>query len=146
MDTRDQALKKTRLHDESHPTPHRPASLRRNYSLPMGSIMELAMEKGWWWQRSKIPSSEPQTDSRSRLSMKNRRWWWLRLVKRDNSFSLIFFSGNMGFYCIGLRVNMATRWAAPTWAHLGVGAPWWVVPTQVPPSGISWLQKFSLLI
>ena len=59
MDTRDQALTKlTRLHDESHPTPHRPASLWRNYSLPVGSIMELAMEKGWWWWRSKIPLSE----------------------------------------------------------------------------------------
>ena len=28
----------------------------------------------------------------------------------------------------------------------GPGAPWWVVPTQVPPFGGSWLQKFSLLI
>ena len=48
VDTRDQALTKlTRLDDESHPTPHRLASLQRNYSLPAGSIMELVMEKGW---------------------------------------------------------------------------------------------------
>ena len=58
MDTRDQALTKlTRLHDESHPTPHRPASLQRKYSLPVGSIMELAMEKGWRRRRSKTPLS-----------------------------------------------------------------------------------------
>ena len=57
----DQALTKlTRLHDESHPTPHRPASLWRNYSLPVGSIMELAMEKGLWWWRTKIPLSGAQ--------------------------------------------------------------------------------------
>ena len=29
---------------------------------------------------------------------------------------------------------------------LGGGAPWWVVPTQVPPSGGSWLQKLSLFV
>ena len=58
MDTRDQARTKlTRLHDEYHPTPHRPASLRRNYSLPVWNIMELAMKEGWWWRRSKIPLS-----------------------------------------------------------------------------------------
>ena len=90
-------------------------------------------------------SPEPQTNSRSGLLMKNRRWWRLHLVKCDNSFSLIF-PGIMGFYSIGLRVSGTTRWAAPTWARLGAGAPWWVVPTQVPPSGTSWLHKFSLLI
>ena len=48
MDTRDQALTKlTRLHDKSHPTHHRPASLRCNYSYTAVSIMELVMEKGW---------------------------------------------------------------------------------------------------
>ena len=91
MDTRDHALTKlTRLHDECHPTPHRPASLRRNYSLPVGSIMELAMRCVGDDEDRRSPSPEPQTDSRFGLPMKNRRRRQLRLVKRDNSFSLIF--------------------------------------------------------
>ena len=51
----------------------------------------------WRWRRvgddedRRSPSPEPQTDSRSGLPMKNRRWRRLRLVKRDNFFSLIFF-------------------------------------------------------
>jgi hypothetical protein len=40
------------------------------------------------------PSPEPQTDSRSALPMKNRRWRRLHLIKRDDSFSLGFFSMN----------------------------------------------------
>ena len=51
----------------------------------------------WRWRRvgddeeRRSPSLEPQTDSRSVLPRKNRAWWRLRLVDRDNSFSLIFF-------------------------------------------------------
>ena len=132
MDTRDQALTKlTRLHDESHPTPHRPASLRRNYSLPVGSIMELATKKGYDEdQRSSSP--EPQTDSKSCLPMKNMRRRWLCLVKRDNSFSFIF-SGNMCFYSVGFRVCRATRWGQPTWARLeGVACPGGLCPPRCP--------------
>jgi hypothetical protein len=40
------------------------------------------------------PSPEPRTDSRSALPMKNRRWWQLRIIKHDETFSLIFFSMN----------------------------------------------------
>jgi hypothetical protein len=36
------------------------------------------------------PSPEPRADSRSALPMKNRRWRRLRIVKHDDSFSLIF--------------------------------------------------------
>jgi hypothetical protein len=39
------------------------------------------------------PSPEPRTDSRSALSMKNRRWRWLRIVKRDETSSLLFSRG-----------------------------------------------------
>ena len=39
-----------------------------------------------------FPSPEPKTDSRSALPRKNRRWRRLRIVKRDELFSLIFFS------------------------------------------------------
>jgi hypothetical protein len=50
----------------------------------------------WRWRRvgddeeRRSPSPEPQTDSRSALARKNKAWWRLRLVDRDNSFSLIF--------------------------------------------------------
>ena len=37
------------------------------------------------------PSPEPRTDSRSALLREIRAWWWLRIVKRDDFFSLIFF-------------------------------------------------------
>ena len=37
-----------------------------------------------------FPSPEPRTDSRSALPREFRAWWRLRIVKRDESFSLIF--------------------------------------------------------
>ena len=81
----------------------------------------------WWWrcvgddEDQRSPSSEPQIDSRSALSMKNRAWRRLRLVKRDNSFSLIF-SPKMWFYSIRGVICGATRWGQPTWARLEEGA------------------------
>ena len=38
-----------------------------------------------------FPSPEPRTDSRSALPREIRAWRRLRIVKRDESFSLIFF-------------------------------------------------------
>ena len=38
-----------------------------------------------------FPSPEPRTDSRSALPREFRAWRRLRIVKRDESFSLIFF-------------------------------------------------------
>ena len=38
------------------------------------------------------PSPEPRTDSRSALPREIRAWRRLRIVKRDETFSLIFFS------------------------------------------------------
>ena len=38
-----------------------------------------------------FPSSEPRTDSRSALPREFRAWRRLSIVKRDESFSLIFF-------------------------------------------------------
>ena len=37
------------------------------------------------------PSPEPRTDSRSALPRGFRDWRWLRIVKHDDFFSLIFF-------------------------------------------------------
>ena len=39
----------------------------------------------------KSPSPEPRTDSRSALLREIRAWRRLRIVKHDESFSLIFF-------------------------------------------------------
>ena len=55
----------------------------------------------WRWrgvgddEEQRSPSPEPETDSRSALLRKNRAWWRLRLMDRDNSFSLIFFGINV---------------------------------------------------
>ena len=38
-----------------------------------------------------FPSPEPRTDSKSALPRGFRAWRWPRIVKRDESFSLIFF-------------------------------------------------------
>ena len=93
----------------------------------------------WRWRRvgddeeRRPPSPEPQTDSRSGLPMKNRRWRQLWLVDRDKSFSLIF-SGKIGFYSIGFRVCGATRLGQSTWACLeGVARPGGLCPPRCPP-------------
>ena len=52
----------------------------------------------WWWRMvddddvDESPSPEPRTDSRSALPREIRAWQRLRIVKRDETFSLIFFS------------------------------------------------------
>ena len=51
----------------------------------------------WWWRMvddddgDGFPSLEPRTDSRSSLPRGFRAWRRLRIVKHDESFSLIFF-------------------------------------------------------
>src|SRR3990170_334200 len=105
----------------------------------------------WQWRRvgddedRRSPSPEPQTDSRSGLPMKNRRRRRLRLVKCDNSFSLIF-SGKIGFYSVGFRVCGATRWGQPTWARLeGVARPGGLCPPRCPPPMVLGSSVFLLL-
>ena len=62
-------------------------------------------------------SSEPRMDSRSALSMKNRRWRRLRIVKCNDSFSLIF-SSRIGTYRVGIRVGGAL--GGPPVAHKAI--------------------------
>jgi hypothetical protein len=106
----------------------------------------------WRWRRvgddedRRSPSPEPQTDSRSGLLVKNRRWRRLRLVKRDNSFSLVFFLRKYDFIASGLESAGPPGGDNPPGCAWRGGAPWWVVPTQVPPFCGSWLQKFSFII
>ena len=106
----------------------------------------------WNWRCRRVsddeerrpPSPEPRTDSRSGLSMKNRRRRQIRLVKRDNSFSLIF-SRKIGFYSVGFRVCAATRWGQPTWALLEGGRPGGLCPPRFPPSMVLGSENSLLL-
>ena len=52
------------------------------------------------------PSPEPQMDSRSALPRGFRAWWRLRIVKRDDLFSLIF-SLRKQIYRVGVGVGGA---------------------------------------
>ena len=50
-----------------------------------------------------FPSPEPRTDSRSALPRGFRAWRRLRIVKRDESFSLIFFLPEYEYIELELR-------------------------------------------
>ena len=52
------------------------------------------------------PSPEPRTDSRSALPREIRAWRRLRIVKCDETFSLIFSPQN-GMYGVGVEVGGA---------------------------------------
>ena len=62
-----------------------------------------------------FPSPEPKTNSGSSLPRKNRRWRWLRIVKRDESFSLIF-SSRTWIYGVGVDFGGAPR-GSRDWGH-----------------------------
>ena len=53
------------------------------------------------------PSPEPRTDSRSALQRGFRAWRRLRIVKRDDFFSLFFFSSKLNIWS-GVGVGDAT--------------------------------------
>ena len=61
----------------------------------------------WWWRKvddddgDGFPSPEPRTDSRSALPREFRAWRWLRIIKHDESFSLIFFSPKVNIWSQG---------------------------------------------
>ena len=94
----------------------------------------------WWWRMlddddgDDFPSPEPKTDSRSTLSRKNRAWWRLRIVKRDESFSLIFFLPEHEYMELELRSvepqgahevggRAPGGWARPPPSWTGCGPP-----------------------
>ena len=106
----------------------------------------------WRWRRvgddedRRFPSPEPQTGSRSGLPMKNGRWRRVGVMDHDNSFSL-FFSGKLGFLMDPVQGLRGHQMGTTHLSALGEGgAPWWIVPTQVPLSGGSWLHKFLYII
>ena len=64
----------------------------------------------WWWRMvddddsDESPSPEPRTDSRSALPREIRAWRRLRVMKRDETFSLIF-SPWTSIYGVGVEVG-----------------------------------------
>ena len=66
----------------------------------------------WWWRMvddddgDRFPAPEPRTASRSALTREFRAWRRLRIVKRDESFSLIF-SPRTQIYGVGVEVGGA---------------------------------------
>ena len=82
----------------------------------------------WWWRMvddddvDDFPSPGPKTDSRSSLLRKNKAWRRLRIIKRDESFSLIFFSRT---WIYGVKVEVGGALGGP-WGRgrtQGAGAP-----------------------
>ena len=68
------------------------------------------------------PSPEPRTDSRSALPGENRAWWWLDIVKHDETFSLIFFLPKREYMELELR-SVEVQGAHETVGHAqGEGA------------------------
>ena len=63
------------------------------------------------------PSPEPRTHSRSALPIGFRAWRWLRIVKRDESFSLIFFLPEREY------IELELRSVEVSGAHEAGGAP-----------------------
>ena len=67
----------------------------------------------WWWRMvddddgDEFPFPEPRTDSRSALPREIRAWRRLYIVKRDETFSLIFSPRN-GIYGVGVEVGGAS--------------------------------------
>ena len=63
----------------------------------------------WWWRKfdgddgDGFPSLDPRTDSRSALPREFRAWQRLRIVKRNESFSLGFFLPESEYMESGLR-------------------------------------------
>ena len=72
-----------------------------------------------------FPSPEPRTDSRSALPREIRAWRRLRIVKRDETFSLIFFLCETEYIELELRsvehqgAHEAGGATPPSWTECG---------------------------
>ena len=98
------------------------------------SIMKLVMEEGWWWWWRRIPLS----GARNGLPREIRAWRQLRIVKRDESFSLIFFLPERKYIELELRSEELQG------AHEVGGAPppsW----TSSGPPGLHLLRGFFII-
>ena len=90
----------------------------------------------WWWRMvddddgDGFPSPEPRTDSRSTLPRETRAWRRLRIVKHDETFSLIF-SPRTWIYGVGVEVGGASggprdKGVRPHPRGQGVGPLTWI--------------------
>ena len=79
-----------------------------------------------------FPSPDPRTDSRSTLPRGFRAWRRLRIVKRDESFSLIF-SPRTRIYRVGVEVDGALGGPQDRGRAQGEGAPPTLVDRVWPP-------------
>ena len=85
------------------------------------------------------PSPEPRTDSISALPREIRAWRRLRVLKRDETFSLIF-SLRDGIYGVGVEVGGVAGGPRDRGARLeGVGAP----PTLVDRVWAPWSSSLA---
>ena len=74
------------------------------------------------------PSLEPRTDSRSALPREIRAWRWLRIVKHDETFSLIFFLPEREYMELELRsMELLTHGGE----HHEIGDGGWLMMTMV---------------
>ena len=85
-----------------------------------------------------FPSPEPRMDSRSALPRGLRAWRWLRIVKRDDFFSLIFSPRN-SIYGGGVGVGEATGGPRGRERALGGQGP----PTLVERWWAPWPSSFA---
>ena len=88
-----------------------------------------------------FPSLEPRTDSTSALPRGFRAWRWLGIVKRDESFSLIFFPPESKYIELELRSEEPQGVHEVGGPALGGSAPppWWL---GCGPPGLHLLQGF----
>lgn len=99
--------------------------------------MKLVMEEGDDDDGDGFPSPEPRTDSRSALPREIRAWRRLRIVKRDESFSLIFFLPEHEY------IELELRSVEPQGAHEAGGAPQGVgVPSTLVDRGAPGVDSF----
>ena len=106
----------------------------------------------WWWRMvddddddgNGFPSPEPRTDSRSALPREIRAWRRLRIVKRNESFSL-FFSPQTWIYRVGVEVGGAPGGPWGRGRAQGVGAPPTLVDRVWPPWPWFFREYFLLI-
>ena len=93
----------------------------------------------WWWRMvddddgDRFPSPEPRTDSRSALPRGFRAWRRLRIVKRDESFFLIFFSPKVNIW----------SWSWGRWSVRGATRQGGAPPTLVDRVWAPWSSSFA---
>src|SRR3954471_13659299 len=90
----------------------------------------------------KSPSPEPRTDSRSALLRGFRAWWRLRIVKRDDFFSSIFFCPKENISSWSWR-RRSSRGPTRYGRALGAPPPSW---TGCGPPGLHLWQGFFIIL